>query len=131
MALMPVLAYYRSTLSSEERQRAERFSFENLRRSYTLSRGGLRILARALSWLSTERDRAHLRTKGQTGPSRLFPDRFNTSHSGQMALYAFTLGCELGIDVEQLRKLDDSESIATRFFSPAEVSELLSLNPER
>ena len=47
-----------------------------------------------------------------------------------MALYAFTLGCELGVDVEQLRKLDDPESIARRFFSPGEASELLSLKPE-
>jgi phosphopantetheinyl transferase len=38
------LAYYCSTLSLDERHRAERFSFANLRRSYTLSRGGLRIL---------------------------------------------------------------------------------------
>jgi 4'-phosphopantetheinyl transferase len=47
-----------------------------------------------------------------------------------MALYAFTLGCELGVDVEELRELDDAESIATRFFSAAEVCELLSLKPE-
>ena len=56
--------------------------------------------------------------------------RFNASHSGQIALYAFTLGCELGVDVEELRELDDAESIAVRFFSIGEVSELLSLKPE-
>ena len=47
-----------------------------------------------------------------------------------MALYAFTLDCELGVDVEQLRDLDDPESIAARFFSTAETSELLSLKPD-
>ena len=47
-----------------------------------------------------------------------------------MALYAFTLGCELGVDVEQLRPLDDSTSVAARFFSSAELSELLSLKPD-
>ena len=36
----------------------------------------------------------------------------------------------LEIDVEQLRDLDDPESIARRFFSTAEVSELLSLQPD-
>jgi 4'-phosphopantetheinyl transferase len=55
--------------------------------------------------------------------------RFNASHSGQMALYAFTLGCELGVDMEELRELAGAESIAARFFSTAEVSELLSLKP--
>jgi 4'-phosphopantetheinyl transferase len=124
------LAYYRSMLSLDERHRAERFSFENLRRSYTVSRGGLRtLLAHYLGCPPNEielicgpRGKPALRDS-----SRI---RFNASHSGQMALYAFTLDCELGVDVEQLRELDDSESIAARFFSAAEVSELLSLKPE-
>jgi 4'-phosphopantetheinyl transferase len=47
-----------------------------------------------------------------------------------MALYAFTLDCQLGVDVEHLRELEDAESIATHFFSTAEVSELLSLKPD-
>ena len=34
----PTLAFYRSTLSLDERNRAQRFAFESLRRSYTLAR---------------------------------------------------------------------------------------------
>jgi 4'-phosphopantetheinyl transferase len=124
------LAHYRSTLSLEERSRAERFSFENLKRSYTLSRGGLRILlAHYLNCSPNEigiicgpRGKPALRDR-----SRI---RFNMSHSGQMALYAFTHDCELGVDVEYLRPLDDSEAIAKRYFSAAEVTELLSLKPQ-
>ena len=37
-------------------QRADRFRFENLRHSYTRSRGSLRLLTRPLSWLSTKSD---------------------------------------------------------------------------
>jgi 4'-phosphopantetheinyl transferase len=52
---------------------------------------------------------------------------FNLSHSGALALYAFTADGELGIDVE----LDDAdfarERIAERFFSPAEVRALRTL----
>jgi 4'-phosphopantetheinyl transferase len=121
------LAHYRSTLSLEERQRAERFSFEKLRRSYTLSRGGLRILL--AHYLNCSPNEIEL-TSGPNGKPALRESsrvRFNMSHSGQMALYAFTLDCELGIDVEYLRQLDDPEGIAKRYFSATETSELLSL----
>ena len=124
------VAYYHSILSLDERHRAERFRFGNLRRSYILSRGGLRILLAhylggaptGIEFIGGPKGKPALRDSSGI--------RFNTSHSGEMALYALTVGCELGVDVEQLRTLDDPESIATRFFSPGEASELLSLNPE-
>ena len=124
------VAYYHSILSLDERHRAERFRFGNLRRSYILSRGGLRILLAhylgcaptGIEFIAGPKGKPALRD-----PSSI---RFNISHSGEMALYALTVGCELGVDVEQLRTLDDLESIAMRFFSPGEASELLSLNPE-
>jgi 4'-phosphopantetheinyl transferase len=124
------LDYYRSTLSSEELRRAERFRFEHLRHSYTRSRGSLRLLlAHYLACLPNEIELT-CRPKGKPILRDSSPIHFNASHSGQMALYAFTLRCELGVDVEQLRKLDEPESIAARFFSTAEASELLSLAPE-
>ena len=125
------LAYYRSTLSSEELQRAERFRFENLRHSYTRSRGSLRLLL--AHYLGRPPNEIELICQPKGKPILRDSSRidFNASHSGQMAVYAFTVGCELGVDVEQLRKLDEPESIAARFFSTAEASELLSLTPEQ
>ncbi len=38
--------------------------------------------------------------------------RFNVSNSGNLAAYAFTTGCEIGVDVEQHRALHDLEHIA-------------------
>lgn len=123
----PMLAYYRSTLSDDEHNRAERSRLEKLQRSYALSRGALRVLlGHYLGCLPNEIELAS-GPKGKPGlqsPSRL---KFNTSHSGQMALYAFTLDCEIGVDVEKIRELDDSESIAARFFSAAELFDLRSL----
>ena len=124
------LAYYRSTLSLAERHRAERFSFANLKRSYTLSRGGLRILLAHYLGCPPNEIEFICGPKGKPALRDSSRIRFNASHSGQMALYAFTLGCELGVDVEELQELDDPESIAARFFSTAEVSELLSLIPD-
>ena len=92
----PAVGYYRSTLSLDERHRADRFRFENLKLSYTLSRGGLRILlAHYLGRLPNEIELVS-GPKGKPALRDSSPVRFNASHSGQMALYAFTLGCELG-----------------------------------
>ena len=46
-----------------------------------------------------------------------------------MALYAMTRDCDLGVDVEKIRRLEDLAQIAQRFFCPEEVRELLSLPP--
>jgi 4'-phosphopantetheinyl transferase len=125
------LDYYRSTLSPEELQRAGRFRFENLRHSYTRSRGSLRLLL--AHYLGCPPNQIELTCRPKGKPILRDSSRidFNASHSGEMALYAFTVGCEVGIDVEKIRKLDEPESIATRFFSMAEASELLSLTPEQ
>ena len=125
-----VLAHYRSMLSLEEGQRAERFTFQHLKHSYILSRGGLRILL--AHYLGCPPDQIGLICGPRGKPALPGSARiqFNASHSGQMAVFAFTVGCELGVDVEQIRELDDLESIAARFFSAEEATELLSLKPD-
>lgn len=55
--------------------------------------------------------------------------RFNVSHSGELAIFAFTTDCEIGVDVEVVRPLPDLEEIATRFFSREESSELFAISP--
>lgn len=56
--------------------------------------------------------------------------RFNMSHSQGLAMFAFTLDRELGIDVEMIRSDFGGEDIAKRYFSRDEVAELMSLPPE-
>jgi 4'-phosphopantetheinyl transferase len=48
---------------------------------------------------------------------------FNLAHSERRAVYAFATGCELGVDVEAVRPVNDAEGIVRRFFSPAECAE--------
>jgi 4'-phosphopantetheinyl transferase len=55
---------------------------------------------------------------------------FNISHSGGVALLAFTLRRELGVDVEQVRRDFDLDAIARRFFSAHEQEQLAALNEE-
>lgn len=57
--------------------------------------------------------------------------RFNVSHSGALALFAFALDVEVGVDVEARRPLPDLMEVATRFFSESEVRSLLDLPSRR
>jgi 4'-phosphopantetheinyl transferase len=55
------------------------------------------------------------------------PLDLNVSNSGELAAYAFTLKCEIGVDIEYRRRMADIEAIARRFFAAAEVAEFMDL----
>ncbi len=125
-----VVGQYQLLLSVDERQRSDRFGSAKLKSLYVLSRSGLRILLGHYLNSSPEKIELTHRPNGKPELRSAVPLRFNVSHSGQMAVYAFTVGCELGIDIEELRPLEDAEAIAARHFSNAEISELRSLEGE-
>jgi 4'-phosphopantetheinyl transferase len=117
-------------LSSDERERASRFRFQRHRDEFVVARGLLRtILAR---YLRTEAGQLHF-TYGPQGKPALTPDtgganlRFNLSHSHELALYALTVGREVGVDLEYMRADFASLDTAARFFSPREVAQLIAL----
>jgi 4'-phosphopantetheinyl transferase len=117
-------------LSPDEKARAERFVFEHHRRAYVLSRGILRALLSHYVSLPSADLQFSYKSKGK--PYLLeFADQigFNCSHSDGMALYAITRCCDLGVDIEKIRPLQDMEQIAQCFFCPEELCELLSLTP--
>ena len=49
---------------------------------------------------------------------------FNLSHSDKLALIAVSPQAQLGVDIEQLRVVDDAEVIARSLFAPAEEAAL-------
>jgi len=118
----------RGVLADDERSRADRFRFERDRSRYIVGRGLLRgLLARytgiapqELSFGYGEFDKPEL----EGGPW------FNLSHSGSLALYAFSNVGEIGIDVEIDSADFAHERVAERFFSAAEVTVLRSLPAE-
>jgi 4'-phosphopantetheinyl transferase len=118
----------RATLSPAEIDRADGFVFEHLRQSYELSQGSLRfLLASYLKCLPAE---VSFRF-GAGGKPALCCDsnlRFNASHSEGLALFAFTIDCEVGIDVEKVQAMADFALVARNHFCPAETSELLSID---
>ena len=54
---------------------------------------------------------------------------FNVAHSNDWVLYALSPDCEVGADIEVVRKVPDMEAIARRFFSPRECATLFNLSP--
>jgi len=54
---------------------------------------------------------------------------FNLSHSGHLALYAFSAGREIGIDLELLRPRRTSHALAARILGPARARQLDALPP--
>ncbi len=140
-----VLSSLRSTLSVDERGRANRFYFEKDRVQFTAAHGVLRdILGRYLGIDPAELQfhagsygKPSLMGTGAEG-SAMEPAanagsiEFNMSHSRWMALYAMTRETPVGVDIEWIREDFEWERIAERFFHPDEAAHLGELpEPER
>jgi 4'-phosphopantetheinyl transferase len=110
-------------LSPDERDRARAFRFDRHRRSFTLARAVLRTLLGRYLAMAPARIEFQYGPKGKPSVAAL---RFNASHSGDLALFAFA-ECEVGVDIERVRPVSDLERIAARFFTSEESSEIASL----
>jgi 4'-phosphopantetheinyl transferase len=128
----PGLHRFDETLAPDEKARANRFVFRQDRNRYVAARGALReLLGRYLdrSPAAVEFDYT---TKGKPSLRAALNERsiqFNVSHSRGLALLAFALGRNLGIDVEFIRPESPADEIAQRYFSPKELMELRTLPP--
>jgi 4'-phosphopantetheinyl transferase len=133
-ALGPDESRWQKLLSSDELERAARFHFPQDRQRFVASRALLRTILAAylagnqattpggLSFSYSDKKKPSL------GPAHEGSNiTFNISHSGGIALLAFTRGRAIGVDVEQARSNFDLEAIARRFFSPAEQKQLAAL----
>ncbi|HEY6392849.1 MAG TPA: 4'-phosphopantetheinyl transferase superfamily protein [Bryobacteraceae bacterium] len=124
------LAALNALLSGEEHDRARRFRFDEHRRRFIVARATLRILlGRYLEKRGEEicfeyGPKGKPRLGGAGGGSEL---RFNISHSNDLALMAFCLSEEVGVDIEAVREMDDTESILKNYFCPEEIEQWLSL----
>jgi 4'-phosphopantetheinyl transferase len=132
-------------LCDEEQSRASRIMNEHDGQRWRRSRGLLRtLLGRYL-----QRDPGGLRfTAGghgkpalarstdepssAGGPATAEPHRvsFNMSHSGELALYAFSHTGAVGVDVEVARRPMDAVGIAARMLGPEQAQRLQALDPE-
>ena len=123
---------WQEALSSDELKRASRFHFPRDRQRFIASRALLRtILA---GYLATDPGGLSFsyskKEKPSLGPAHASDITFNVTHSGGIALFAFTRQREIGVDVEQVRRDFDMEAIARRFFSVPEQEQLAALPAE-
>ncbi|HEX7733668.1 MAG TPA: 4'-phosphopantetheinyl transferase superfamily protein [Ktedonobacteraceae bacterium] len=127
-----LVSRFLATLNPDEQERAARFVFEKDRRHFTVARGILRALLG--QYLQTSAGEIHFvyNAYGKPAlqsPAPQFALNFNLSHSHELALYAFAVGREIGVDIEYMRDIamDEYLSIARSHFSSGEYATLQEL----
>lgn len=116
------------TLSADEAERADRFHSVNDRARFIATRGILRDLLSRYQDCAPGEIRFAYQSSGkpQLGQTeRIKGDlRFNLSHCVTAALYAFSWGKEVGVDIELIRSGVPWERVASRFFAQGEIAKL-------
>lgn len=119
-----------STLSEEEKARANRFKFPIHRAYFIAGRGILRQLLGQYLNVSPQDLQFDYGAQGKPFLAN-FPDlKFNISHSKHHILLAFSNKNTIGVDVEVIDPTIEFELIAPRFFSKNEATTLLALPRE-
>lgn len=120
-------AHAHALLSGDERGRAQRFLKDVDRRRYVVGRAGLRIILSTYLGIDPRAVRFGYNDWGK--PELDLADRgrlhFNLSHSAGEAMLAVSAHARVGIDIEEIRPLQ--EDIASRFFSASECAALAAL----
>jgi 4'-phosphopantetheinyl transferase len=118
---------YESSLSDEERARASRLAQALDRERFIARRGLLRDLLCMYTGTSPDRIKLQYSDTGKPyldegqNPSAL---RFSVSARGGLALYGFTCGQDIGVDLEAMDSPIDPLAIARQQFSPEEYEHL-------
>jgi 4'-phosphopantetheinyl transferase len=127
------LTRMRTILSPDEIARADRFYMEVHRNRFIVARALLRDL---LAGYLGQPPGAIRFEYNEWGKPALAPGlapndlRFNLSHSQDLAMYAFVLEREVGVDLEMIRAEVANERVAENFFSRREVETLRALPRE-
>ena len=117
-----------SFLDHAEHARAARMQIDDGRRRSVLGRGALRLM---IGRYLKRRPEEVVFTYGAHGKPSLAQSelRFNYSASGDVAVMAFGIGTEIGIDIEEVRAVDQPLDIASRYCHAREVRELEGTSP--
>ncbi len=119
---------FTAVLSRDELEDASKYRFEQLRTAALIRHGLLRgILS---SYVAAPPETLTFEYGKHGKPSVKHHPRlhFNASDSGKLFVCAVTDFCSIGVDVEQLRPVEDAMSIARQFFSANECDALLGLS---
>ena len=123
----PVLCRLRDTLCSDEVAVAQRYRFQKDRDRFITARGVLRMLLSLYLRMDPRNVCFGYGPRGKPFLERPPQDEsicFNISHTGDLALFAFSRDREIGVDVERIRDDISDEEISERFFSASECARL-------
>lgn len=126
----PLLPFEWQSLSLDERERADRFKFDEPRIRLVRCRHALRSLLG--NWLAINPCDLRFEYGAYGKPSvQGVPcaPSFNVSHSHDWGLIAITATGDLGIDVERIEPRTSWNGLARRFYSPREFAQLEALAP--
>jgi 4'-phosphopantetheinyl transferase len=98
-----VISRFEEVLAPDERSRAAQFRVSRPRESFILTRAALRHLLGHYLGQNPASICLQYGTNGKPALSHKSELRFNVTHSGDMAAIALTQGCDVGIDLEQIR----------------------------
>jgi 4'-phosphopantetheinyl transferase len=129
-----IVSHMEGILAAHERERAARFHFPRDRARFTMGRSILRMLLGGYLEIPPTNVRYVPGTFGKlelTPQNESNPLRFNLSHRHGLALYAFVLDQEVGVDVEWPRNHPDLERVSERFFSESEKEALRAVPPDQ
>jgi 4'-phosphopantetheinyl transferase len=119
----PIIAALTRILSDEEKKRAVRFLFPIDRKRFIVCRGILKMILGHYLKIDPNQLYFAYSSNGKPLISNSINSqnlRFNLSHSDSLALYAFTLCHEIGIDVEKIIRTPEMDQVAKRYFSENE-----------
>lgn len=110
-------------LSGSEKQRAGKYVFARDKNRFIISRAILRLLLGRYLNADPKAMEFIYSSYGKPGieGSQV---RFNLSHSGGKAVYAFALNSDIGIDIEKMRSDFDEMDLAGKYFSSDEIESL-------
>lgn len=113
--------YYCALLSVDETKKAGRFRFKRDKNCFIITRGILRMLIS--SYLKTNPEDLNFKYTSFGKPYLAIENqlKFNISHSGNMAVFAFFQGTEIGVDIEKIKNDFNVLELAQNFFSKTEI----------
>lgn len=117
-------------LSEDELARARQFRFDHLTAFYIFCRGTLRRILSDYLAVPADSIRFQYGDKGKPFVATQTGLQFNVSHAGDLFVCAVSSGLAIGVDVEQIRPMEDMPAIAAQFFAPAEQRKLAGIAEE-
>jgi len=114
-------------LSSDERERAQRFCSDELKNDFVVARALLRLILGFCSEADPANLEFHYASHGKPMLADGASISFNLAHSEDMVVYAVGVGQQIGVDIERVLALEHMVQIAQRSFCPEEYRDWLAV----